>query len=89
MRALPASQYDDVVGQRAASDIPAGGLVTPDSVSATAVPPSGKSVVGVALTPAQQSDVQDLELFTATAGARAVQLKLLKRQEVSRASVQA
>jgi pyruvate-formate lyase-activating enzyme len=43
----------------------------------------------VALAPAQQSDVQDLELFTATAGARAVQLKLLKRQEVARASVQA
>jgi hypothetical protein len=38
----------------------------------------------VALTPAQQSDVQDLELFTATPGARAVQLKLLKRQEVAR-----
>jgi hypothetical protein len=37
------------------------------------------------LAPAQQSDVADLELFTATAGARAVQMKLLKRQEVARA----
>lgn len=53
VHALPGSKYDEVVGQRAALDIPAGGLVTPDSLSATVVPPAGKSVVGVALTAAQ------------------------------------
>jgi len=53
VRALPASEYDDVVGQRAALDIAAGGVVTPDSVSSTVVPPAGESVVGLALTVAQ------------------------------------
>jgi pyruvate-formate lyase-activating enzyme len=42
------------------------------------------SYADVAITPAQQSDVRELELFTATAAARTVQLKLLKRQEVAR-----
>lgn len=40
----------------------------------------------VAIAPAQASDVAELELFTATPAARTVQLKLLKRQEVARAS---
>lgn len=53
VQAMPASAYDEVVGQRAGFDIPAGGLVTPDSVTSGVVPAAGKSVVGVALTPAQ------------------------------------
>lgn len=53
VQAMPASEYDEVVGQRAAFDIPTGGLLTPDSVSSDVVPAAGKSVVGLALTPAQ------------------------------------
>lgn len=50
---LPATAYDSVVGKRAALDIAAGGLLTSDATTSTAIPPKGTSVVGVALTPAQ------------------------------------
>ena len=50
---LPASAYDSVVGHRAALDISAGGLLTPDSTSNAPMPPKGQSVVGISLTPAQ------------------------------------
>lgn len=50
---LAASAYDDVVGQVAALDISAGGLLTAESVTSDPVPPEGMSVVGVALTAAQ------------------------------------
>ncbi|MCB0909870.1 MAG: hypothetical protein KDB63_22465 [Nocardioidaceae bacterium] len=50
---VPATQYDDVVGQRAAFDIAAGGLLTTGSTTTQALPPRGQSVVGIALTPAQ------------------------------------
>ena len=53
VKPLAASQFNRAVGQRAALDIAAGGLVTPTSISASVVPTSGNSVVGVALTPAQ------------------------------------
>ena len=38
-----------MVGQRAAMDLPAGGLVTRDSIASTVVPAQDMSVVGVAL----------------------------------------
>lgn len=50
---LPASAYDSVIGHRAALDISAGGLLTPDSTSTAPMPPKGQSVVGISLTPAQ------------------------------------
>ena len=50
---LPASAYDDVVGQRAALDVAAGGLLTAESTAHEALPPRGQSVVGISLTPAQ------------------------------------
>lgn len=50
---LSASDFDSVVGQRAALDIAEGSLLTAGSTSASVVPVSGMSVVGVALTPAQ------------------------------------
>ncbi|WP_460790655.1 SAF domain-containing protein [Nocardioides maradonensis] len=50
---LPASAYDSVIGHRAALDISAGGLLTPDSTSTAPIPPKGQSVVGISLTPAQ------------------------------------
>jgi hypothetical protein len=46
---IPASHLDGVVGQRAAMDLPAGGLVTRDSIASTVVPAQDMSVVGVAL----------------------------------------
>lgn len=53
LRPVPASQLDQVVGQRAALDIAAGGMLTPGSFTSDVVPGDGQSVVGVALTPAQ------------------------------------
>ena len=50
---LPASAYDDVVGQRAALDIAAGGLLTSESTADEPLPPQGQSIVGISLTPAQ------------------------------------
>ena len=46
---IPAAQLDGVVGQRAAMDLPAGGLVTQDSITAMVVPAQDMSVVGVAV----------------------------------------
>lgn len=50
---LPGSALDTVVGKRAALDIAEGGLVTRRAITATVVPSSGASVVGVAVTPSQ------------------------------------
>lgn len=53
LKPVPASEFDQVVGHRAALDIAEGGLLTPSSLSEAVVPAAGDSVVGVALTPAQ------------------------------------
>lgn len=53
LKPVPASEFDQVVGQRAALDIAEGGMLTPGSFSSAVVPAEGESVVGVALTPAQ------------------------------------
>ena len=45
---IPAAQLDGVVGQRAAMDLPAGGLVTQGSIAATVVP-AQDMFVGVAV----------------------------------------
>lgn len=50
---VPASDFDQVVGMRAALDIGAGGMLTPESYTSTVLPGDGQSVVGVSLTPAQ------------------------------------
>jgi hypothetical protein len=50
---VPASQIDDIVGQRAALDVAAGAMLTPDSFTSAVVPAGDNSIVGVALTPAQ------------------------------------
>ncbi len=49
---LPASQLRQVVGKKAAMDMPAGGVVTQEQITSSAVPPKGQSVVGVSLTAA-------------------------------------
>lgn len=43
------ARIDDLVGQRAAMDLPAGGLVTDEAVTASVLPAQGQSVVGVSL----------------------------------------
>ena len=50
---VPASQFDQIVGQRAAYDVAAGGMLTPDSFTSGVVPDGSNSIVGVALTPAR------------------------------------
>ncbi len=49
---VPASQSSSVVGQRAATDIAAGTLVTREQFTAQVVPPAGSSIVGVGVTDA-------------------------------------
>jgi len=53
LKPVPSSQFDQVVGQRAAYDVAAGGMLTPDSFTGAVVPSDNNSIVGVALTPAQ------------------------------------
>lgn len=50
---VPTSQIDSLVGRRAAVDLHAGGLVSPQSITDTVIPASGQALVGVALTRAQ------------------------------------
>lgn len=49
VRTVPGSQLSSLVGQRAAYDLVAGSLVTPDDVAATLVPAPGRSIVGIKL----------------------------------------
>ena len=53
LKPVAASQFNEVIGQRASTDIAEGGMLTPGSFTAEVVPGEGQSVVGVALTPAQ------------------------------------
>jgi len=50
---LLASAYGSVVGKRAALDVAAGGLLTSGTATDEAMPPQGKSIVGISLTSAQ------------------------------------
>jgi hypothetical protein len=50
---VPDSQRDQVIGKRAASDLPAGSLLTPGSLTDQVIPAAGESLVGVTLTRAQ------------------------------------
>lgn len=49
LRAISGAELPSLIGQRAAMDMAAGSLVTNEGVTATVVPPAGKSLVGVAL----------------------------------------
>lgn len=53
LKPVSASQFEEIVGQRAAMDIAEGGMLTPDSFTSETVPGQGQSVVGVALAPGQ------------------------------------
>ena len=52
---VPASQASAVVGQRAATDLAAGTLLTREQVSDTVLPAAGMSIVGVGLPSAQHA----------------------------------
>jgi hypothetical protein len=49
VHAIPAEQAASLVGKRAALDISAGGLVTPEGVADQVVPPKGMALVGLSL----------------------------------------
>lgn len=72
---LPASAADSVVGQRAALDMPAGGVVIASQVTDQPIPSSGNSVVGVSLAPGMvpvdQLRVGDTVRVVTTAGQQA------------------
>ncbi|MGY0541411.1 SAF domain-containing protein [Nocardioides sp. YJ-D4] len=53
LQVVPGDSLKDLVGKRAALDIAAGGLLTPEMATEDNMPPAGQSVVGIALTPAQ------------------------------------
>lgn len=50
---VAASELSAVVGQRAATDLPAGTLLTSGAITSSSLPSGGQSVVGVAVTEAQ------------------------------------
>ncbi len=61
LKPVAASQFNEAVGQRAAYDVAAGTMLTPDSITTALEPNGNNSIVGVALTPAQ---APGLELVT-------------------------
>jgi SAF domain len=69
---IPAAELDRLVGQRAAMDLPAGGLVTHGSTSPTVIPAQDMSVVGVgvpaALLPGEPLRAGDQVRVVATPG---------------------
>jgi hypothetical protein len=74
LKPLPASAADSVVGQRAAMDLAAGGLVTQEDVTSAVVPAKGMSLVGVSLPPGLMPTAQlqsgDQVRIVATPGAQ-------------------
>lgn len=64
VQVVAGDRIDELVGQRAALDIGAGGLLTPEAISQDEWPPAGRSLVGVPLTsgrgPAIDYDTGDL-----------------------------
>lgn len=53
LKVVPSQDIDELVGKRAALDIAAGGLLTPEMATEDNMPPQGQSIVGISLTPAQ------------------------------------
>ncbi|MER6196074.1 SAF domain-containing protein [Streptomyces sp. NPDC001586] len=53
LSSLPASRASEIIGKPAAADLPAGVLVTEDSVSAESSVTKGKSVIGILAKPGQ------------------------------------
>ena len=53
LRTVAESEQDSIVGQRAAVDLSAGSILTPQSMTSELIPATGQSLVGVPLSPAQ------------------------------------
>jgi hypothetical protein len=53
LQTVPATERDQMIGKYAASDLVAGSVITPSSVTTQTAPAKGQSLVGVALTTAQ------------------------------------
>ena len=53
LRTMPAAEREQVVGKRAAVDLAAGTLITPESVTVVTIPAAGRSLVGLSLTAGQ------------------------------------
>ena len=53
LQVVPGAQLGELVGKRAAADLSAGSLVGPTAVTDQAIPPTGRSIVGLALTSGQ------------------------------------
>lgn len=53
LQVVPGARLGDLVGKRAAADLSAGSLVGPAEVTDEAIPPTGRSIVGLALTMGQ------------------------------------
>ena len=75
---IPGADIDTIIGKYANASLPAGALLSPQSVQPDLFPPTGKSVVGVALKPSQApargllpGDLVRL-VVTATSGAGAI-----------------
>lgn len=49
LRTVPADQLASLIGKRAATDLHAGGLIAPTSVTEQVIPPAGQAVVGIPL----------------------------------------
>lgn len=58
LRTIPKAQLESLVGKIAASDLTTGAIVTPDQVTATAIPAKGSSVVGLQLSQGQMPQSQ-------------------------------
>lgn len=70
VQVVPGGDLDELVGERAALDIAAGGLLTPASTTQEDWPPSGRSLVGIPLTlgraPADDFESGDLVRIVST-----------------------
>lgn len=53
VQVVPGNRLQDLVGQRAAVDVPAGALLTPDSVTTDPVPGPGRALVGIPVSSSQ------------------------------------
>lgn len=69
---VPASQRDSIVGQRTATALAGGQLLTPGSVTDAPLPEPGSSLVGVAVSPSQlpAADLKPGDPVTLVAGFR-------------------
>ena len=47
LHAIPVADLNQVVGRRAATDLPAGGIIPTESVTDALVPPKGHSIIGI------------------------------------------